>query len=67
MWITNNSGTDIPVVYAKTYAEKYQKGITPFIVEKGMKGFSVARKLDKVGMRGSNTCELVLENVEALE
>lgn len=55
MWITNGPDADVLVVYAKTDPEKHQKGITAFIVEKGMKGFSVAQKLDKLGMRGSNT------------
>jgi isovaleryl-CoA dehydrogenase len=64
MWITNGPDCDTLVVYAKTDIEAGAKGITAFIVEKGMKGFSVAQKLDKLGMRGSHTGELVFENVE---
>src|SRR5476651_1543339 len=64
MWITNGPDCDTLVVYAKTDIEANAKGITAFIVEKGMKGFSVAQKLDKLGMRGSHTGELVFENVE---
>lgn len=67
MWITNGPDADVLVVYAKTEPDKHQKGITAFIVEKKMKGFSVAQKLDKLGMRGSNTGELVFENVEIPE
>lgn len=67
MWITNGPDADTLVVYAKTEPEKHQKGITAFIVEKGMKGFSVAQKLDKLGMRGSNTGELVFDHVEVPE
>ena len=63
MWITNGPDADYVVVYAKTSPEKKSRGITAFIVEKGMKGFSCARKLDKLGMRGSNTGELVFEGV----
>lgn len=63
MWITNGPDADYIVVYAKTDPEAKSKGITAFIVEKGAKGFSVARKLDKLGMRGSNTGELVFEDV----
>ncbi|KAK5319166.1 hypothetical protein LTR93_007861 [Exophiala xenobiotica] len=63
MWITNGPDADYIVVYAKTEPEKKSKGITAFIVEKDSKGFSVARKLDKLGMRGSNTGELVFDNV----
>ena len=55
MWITNGPDADTLVVYAKTNPEAHQKGITAFIVEKGFKGFSVAQKLDKLGMRGSHT------------
>ena len=58
-WITNGDLADVVIVYAKT-----GKDITAFLVEKGMKGFSTHQKLDKLGMRGSNTCELVFENVE---
>lgn len=64
MWITNGPDCDTLVVYAKTDVEANSRGITAFIVEKGMKGFSVAQKLDKLGMRGSHTGELVFENVE---
>lgn len=64
MWITNGPDADTLVVYAKTDPERRSRGITAFIVEKAMKGFSVAQKLDKLGMRGSNTGELVFENVE---
>src|SRR6202048_3957874 len=64
MWITNGPDCDTLVVYAKTEPEAGPRGITAFIVEKGMKGFSVAQKLDKPGMRGSHTGELVFENVE---
>lgn len=63
MWITNGPDADYVVVYAKTDPEKGSRGITAFIVEKGFSGFSVARKLDKLGMRGSNTGELVFEDV----
>src|ERR1700757_3547548 len=62
MWITNGPDADTLVVYAKTDPAAGSKGITAFIVEKGFKGFSVAQKLDKLGMRGSNTCELVFDN-----
>jgi isovaleryl-CoA dehydrogenase len=64
MWITNGPDADTLVVYAKTDADAGPRGITAFIVEKGMKGFSTAQKLDKLGMRGSNTCELVFEDCE---
>jgi isovaleryl-CoA dehydrogenase len=64
MWITNGPDCDTLVVYAKTDPQMGARGMTTFIVEKGMKGFSVAQKLDKLGMRGSHTGELVLENVE---
>ena len=64
MWITNGPDADTMVVYAKTDPERKSRGITAFIVEKTMKGFSVAQKLDKLGMRGSNTGELVFDNVE---
>ena len=59
MWITNGPDADTLVVYAKTDAQAGPRGITAFLVEKGMPGFSTAQKLDKLGMRGSNTCELV--------
>ena len=61
MWITNGPDADVLVVYAKTTPEAGPKGITAFIVEKGFAGFATAQKLDKLGMRGSNTCELVFE------
>lgn len=64
MWITNGPNADTLVVYAKTAPEAHQRGITAFIIEKGMKGFSTSPKLDKMGMRGSNTCELVFEDCE---
>lgn len=64
MWITNGPDAEVLVVYAKTDPHADSKGITAFIIEKGMKGFSTAQKLDKLGMRGSNTCELVFENCE---
>jgi isovaleryl-CoA dehydrogenase len=63
MWITNGPDADVIVVYAKTEPEKASKGITAFLVEKSFNGFSCARKLDKMGMRGSNTGELVFESV----
>ncbi|KAH8816870.1 acyl-CoA dehydrogenase [Xylogone sp. PMI_703] len=63
MWITNGPDADVIVVYAKTEPTEGSKGITAFIVEKSFKGFSCARKLDKMGMRGSNTGELVFEGV----
>jgi isovaleryl-CoA dehydrogenase len=62
MWITNGPYADVIVVYAKTNPEEGAKGITTFLIEKGMKGFSTAQKLDKLGMRGSGTCELVFED-----
>lgn len=64
MWITNGPDAETLVVYAKTDPERESRGITAFIVEKGFAGFSVAQKLDKLGMRGSNTGELVFEDVE---
>ncbi|HBS63520.1 MAG TPA: acyl-CoA dehydrogenase [Stenotrophomonas sp.] len=67
MWITNGPDADVLVVYAKTDLAAGAKGITAFLVEKGMKGFSTAQKLDKLGMRGSNTCELVFEDCEVPE
>lgn len=63
MWITNGPDADYIVVYAKTEPEKGSKGITAFVVEKSFEGFSCAQKLDKLGMRGSNTGELVFDNV----
>ncbi len=62
MWITNGPDADIFVIYAKTDATAGPKGITAFIVERKSEGFSTAQKLDKLGMRGSGTCELVFEN-----
>ncbi|MET0168834.1 MAG: acyl-CoA dehydrogenase family protein, partial [Aliihoeflea sp.] len=64
MWITNGPDADTMVIYAKTDPERKSRGITAFVVEKNFKGFSVAQKLDKLGMRGSNTGELVFEDVE---
>ncbi|XP_022077133.2 isovaleryl-CoA dehydrogenase, mitochondrial [Acanthochromis polyacanthus] len=61
-WITNGPDADVLIVYAKTDPEAHQRGISAFIVEKGMPGFSTAQKLDKLGMRGSNTCELIFED-----
>ncbi len=62
MWITNGPIADILIVYAKTNLSAGSKGITAFIIEKNFKGFSTAQKLDKLGMRGSDTCELVFED-----
>ena len=64
MWITNGPDADVLVVYAKTDGKAGPRGITAFLVERGMKGFSTAQKLDKLGMRGSNTCELVFRDCE---
>jgi isovaleryl-CoA dehydrogenase len=64
MWITNGPDASTLVVYAKTQPTMGSRGITAFLIERGMKGFSVAQKLDKLGMRGSNTGELVFEDVE---
>ena len=64
MWITNGPDADTLVVYAKTDAKAGARGITAFIVEKTFKGYSTAQKLDKLGMRGSNTCELIFEDCE---
>ncbi|GAA3979108.1 isovaleryl-CoA dehydrogenase [Allohahella marinimesophila] len=64
MWITNGPDADVLVVYAKTAPEAGSKGITAFIIERGMAGFSSSPKLDKLGMRGSNTCELVFDNCD---
>jgi isovaleryl-CoA dehydrogenase len=64
MWITNGPDADTMVVYAKTEPELGARGVTAFIVEKGMPGFSTAQKLDKLGMRGSHTGEMVFNNVE---
>ena len=67
MWITNGPDAEVLVVYAKTDPEAGARGITAFLIEKGMAGFSTAQKLDKLGMRGSNTCELVFEDCEVPE
>ncbi len=67
MWITNGPDAHTLVVYAKTDASAGSSGITAFLVEKGFKGFSTAQKLDKLGMRGSNTCELVFEDCDVPE
>ena len=64
MWITNGPDADVLVVYAKTEPELGGRGVTAFLIEKGMPGFSVAQKLDKLGMRGSSTGELLFQNVE---
>jgi isovaleryl-CoA dehydrogenase len=64
MWITNGPGADVLVVYATVDPALGSKGITAFLIEKGMLGFSTAQKLDKLGMRGSDTCELVFEDCE---
>ncbi|KTD38656.1 acyl CoA dehydrogenase [Legionella nautarum] len=64
MWITNGPDADVLVVYAKTDKQAESKGITAFLIEKGLPGFHTAQKLDKLGMRGSNTCELVFEDCE---
>jgi len=67
MWITNGPDADVLVVYAKTTPEAGPRGITAFLIEKGFPGFSAAQKLDKLGMRGSNTCELVFQDCEVPE
>lgn len=67
MWITNGPDANTYVIYAKTDINAGSKGMTAFIVERGFKGFSQAQKLDKLGMRGSNTCELVFEDCEVPE
>ncbi len=64
MWITNGPDAHVLVVYAKTDPNAGPRGITAFLIERGMKGFSTAQKLDKLGMRGSNTCELVFRDCE---
>ncbi len=64
MWITNGPDADTLVVYAKTEPELGARGVTAFLIEKGMQGFSIAQKLDKLGMRGSSTGELVFDNVQ---
>jgi isovaleryl-CoA dehydrogenase len=67
MWITNGPDADVLVVYAKTDPQAGPQGITAFLIEKGFKGFTTAQKLDKLGMRGSNTCELVFADCEVPE
>jgi len=67
MWITNGPDAHTLIVYAKTDPSAGPRGITAFIIEKGFKGFSTAQKLDKLGMRGSNTCELVFSDCEVPE
>ncbi|MEM1191800.1 MAG: isovaleryl-CoA dehydrogenase [Pseudomonadota bacterium] len=67
MWITNGPGGDVLVVYAKTEPDAHSRGITAFIIEKDFGGFSIAQKLDKLGMRGSDTGELVFEDCEVPE
>ncbi|MFN4226367.1 MAG: isovaleryl-CoA dehydrogenase [Hyphomonas sp.] len=67
MWITNAPDADVLVVYAKTEPDKGSRGITAFLIERGMKGYSVAQKLDKLGMRGSETGELLFEDCEVPE
>jgi isovaleryl-CoA dehydrogenase len=67
MWITNGPNADVLVVYAKTDPAAGPRGISAFLIEKGFAGFSTAQKLDKLGMRGSNTCELVFEDCEVPE
>ena len=67
MWITNGPDADTLVVYAKTDSAAGPRGITAFLIETGMKGFTTAQKLDKLGMRGSNTCELVFQDCEVPE
>lgn len=61
-WITNGPDANVLIVYAKTDINGGSKGITAFLIEKGMKGFTTGPKLDKLGMRGSNTCELIFED-----
>jgi isovaleryl-CoA dehydrogenase len=67
MWITNGPDADVLVVYAKTDMDAGPRGMTAFLIEKGFPGFFTAQKLDKLGMRGSNTCELIFENCEVPE
>src|SRR3984885_978562 len=67
MWITNGPNADVLVIYAKTDPDAGARGISAFLVEKGFPGFSTAPKLNKLGMRGSNTCELVFEDCEVPE
>ena len=67
MWITNGPDAEVLVVYAKTDPEAGARGITAFLIERGMPGFRTAQKLDKLGMRGSSTCELIFEDCEVPE
>jgi isovaleryl-CoA dehydrogenase len=67
MWITNGPDADTLIVYAKTTPEAGRRGITAFIIEKGFKGFHTSNKLDKLGMRGSNTCELIFQDCQVPE
>ncbi len=67
MWITNGPNADVLVIYAKTDPDAGPRGMTAFLIEKGFKGFSTSPKLDKLGMRGSNTCELVFQDCEVPE
>ncbi len=67
MWITNGPDADVLVVYAKTDPQGGPRGITAFLIEKGFAGFSTGQKLDKLGMRGSNTCELIFADCEVPE
>ena len=67
MWITNAPQSDVMIVYAVTDSEAGSRGLSAFIVERGTPGYSTAQKLDKLGMRGSNTCELVFEDCEVPE
>src|SRR5204863_256916 len=67
MWITNGPQAEVLVVYAKTDTAAGPRGITAFLIEKGFKGFSTAQKLDKLGMRGSDTSELVFQDCEVPE
>src|SRR5687768_15323483 len=64
MWITNGPHAEVVIVYATLDPELGPRGVTAFIVERGMRGFSAAKKLDKLGMRGSDTCELVFQDCE---
>ncbi len=67
MWITNGPDAEVLVVYAKTDPQAGPRGITAFLIERGMRGFRTAQKLDKLGMRGSDTCELIFEDCEVPE
>jgi isovaleryl-CoA dehydrogenase len=67
MWITNGPEAEVLVVYAKTAPDAGSRGITAFVIEKGFAGFRTAQKLDKLGMRGSDTCELIFEDCEVPE